>query len=197
MGMPALRREPRRESRPPRLRVVSPGERAPRSRSTRKPSATRAPHTAGRQLFAVFALCAVAITALGVGRVAMTAAAAQTSMESAKLRKEIKAARYEGDSLEVQQSALAAPSRVRKLAGSKLSLAEPKSVSYWGLAPNKAAKKPAQPKKRVGKGKVATVQPAKAPSTSSFGALVSKVMDVAAGEAQILMVGDVGLASTR
>jgi len=140
----------------------------------------------------------VVATVFGVGRVALTAAAAQTSLDSAKLRKEIKSARYEGDMLEVQQSALAAPSRVRRLAGDKLSLSEPASVCYLGIEgktvckPKKVAKKPAAKKAVAPKAK-----PAPKPEQSGVSALVSKVMDIAAGEAPVLMVGDVGLASAR
>ncbi|MBI5231993.1 MAG: hypothetical protein HY876_07500 [Coriobacteriales bacterium] len=206
MSMPAVRREERRVAHAPRLRLVFPGERIPRASARRTVSTSRAPRTVGRNLFAVFALCMAAVSAVGVGRVAMSAAAAQVSLESAELRKEIKSARYEGDMLEVQMSALAAPSRVRKLANNDLSLSEPKSVSYLGLDGSKEprARKATSAKKKRGAKKAAASSKNKraAPKrTSDAGsgvdAFMAEFMDIAAGEAQILMVGDVGLAASR
>jgi len=141
------------------------------------------------------------VTVIGVGRVALTAAAAQTSMDSSKLRKEIKAARYEGDMLEVQQSALAAPSRVRKLAGADLALGEPKSVCYLGLDGAAVCEPKAKPKAKKPAPTAAkrSAGPAKRAQAAPKGvdALVQTVIDVAAGEAQLLLVGDVGIASSR
>ncbi len=60
---------------------------------------------------------------MGVGRVWLSVQATQASIDSTKLRQEIKSERYKGDLLEVQQSALATPSRILAIASGTMGMA--------------------------------------------------------------------------
>jgi len=122
---------------------------------------------------------------LGFGRVWLSVQAAQASIDSGKLRRDIKIEQYQGDMLEVQQSALATPSRIQAIAGGTMGMAPAASVSYLDLrgdsAPNPSA----------------TLASAKPVPSDGLSGTLAKAMDVAAGEARVLLVGDVGLSSSR
>jgi cell division protein FtsL len=123
------------------------------------------------------------VALLGVGRVWLSVKAAQASIESGKLQTAIKAARYEGDMLEIQESALATPSRIQAVAVGTMGMAPATSISYLRLPDAKAAQMPAAYSSD--------------PTVSQGPTVLEKVMQVAAGEAQMLLVGDVGLASSK
>jgi cell division protein FtsL len=181
MGVPALRHEPHAPvSRRPHLRVVKPQAKQPARKRSLKTS-----NAAAFQSFVFFAVVVGLVCALGLGRVWLSVQAAQASIDSAKLRRDIKIEQYQGDMLEVQQSALATPSRIQAIAGGTMGMAPAVSVSYLDLRGDSASN-PA--------GKVASAKPA--PATGLSGAFAS-AMEVAASEARVLLVGDVGLASSR
>lgn len=188
MGLPAFKRETHVERVRPHLTPV-PSAQKGRSRRTsgrvRSDSALR-----HRGLFTAFAVVALMLSALGVARIAVTARAAATSIESAQLRKAIKAERLQGDLLEIQQSVLATPRRIQEIAGTTMRMSEAGRVCYIQLdgtevcAPASGETPPASgvspdasPEKRVG--------------------VVSSVLRAALGEAQLLLLGDVALASSR
>jgi hypothetical protein len=100
------------------------------------------------------------------------------------LRTDIRNERYEGDLLEVRQSALGSPERIRAIAGKALGMAPASSVSYLELG----SKGKATAEVPVAKAEVAP---------SGLAQALSNVMDLTAGEAEVLLVGDVGLASSR
>ncbi len=175
MGLPALRHDSHTVSARPNLRVVRPQRKA--SSSKRR----RVSHAAAYQAFVFFAVAVAVIATLGLGRVWLSVQATQASIDSTKLRQEIKSERYQGDLLEVQQSALATPSRILTIASGTLGMAPATSVTYLRL------KGPETPQQ-------STV--AKAAGTSGV-SIFERAMDIAAGEAQVLLVGDVGLASAR
>lgn len=180
MGMPAVRHEPVvAPARRPHLRVVSPQKQA-----SRKPSAART-HESVFQAYIFFAVVVVLVAVLGLGRVWLSVQAAQASIDSAKLRRDIKLEQYQGDMLEVQESALATPSRIQAIAGGTMGMAPAATVSYLDLR-EPAASNP-------------VVAPASPPSRSNAGlsGALAKAMEVAASEAHVLLVGDVGLASSR
>ncbi|NTU71129.1 MAG: hypothetical protein HGB10_04845, partial [Coriobacteriia bacterium] len=125
MGLPALKHDTHRaQPRGPRLRVV-------KSRpSSKKSTRSRAnANEAAAQAFVFFAVVVVIVAALGFGRIWLSVRAAQASMDSTRLRSEIKLEQYEGDMLEVQQSALATPSRIQALAGGAMGMRPAKSVA--------------------------------------------------------------------
>ena len=108
------------------------------------------------------------------------------------MRERIKQARFEGDSLEIRVSQLATPSRIRSAANSRMKMAPPGGISYVTI--DSAAKEhaPAKPS-------TAATEPVKTSDARvrTGSTLLSSVMYAAAGEAQILLLGDVGLASAR
>jgi cell division protein FtsL len=176
LGLPALRRESHTATVRPHLRVVGP---------SRKPKASkrrRVSHAAAYQTFVFFAVSVLAIATLGVGRIWLSVLATQASIDSTQLRQEIKNERYRGDLLEVQQSALATPSRILAIASDTLGMAPATSVTYLRLTGDRVAQSPPVPIAEK--------------STRRVG-LLERTMDIAAGEAQVLLVGDVGLASSR
>ncbi len=196
MGLPAIDyRSQRTRTRKPALRVVK------NSKSTRKvptrrastlnSSSARAAHSA-RSAFRAFTAMALLVAALGVGRVWLSVQAAEASMEANRLRSDIKSERYEGDMLEVRQSALGSPSRIRAIAGEALDMAPAKTVTYLDIQqPTKESADAGVPaSKRSGLG-------AARPESGGVMSFVSSVMRLSAGEAQVLLVGDVGLTSAK
>jgi len=177
MGLPAVKHEGRSaRSQAPRLRLVKPQSRKPVRRSACE-TAARA-----QQNYRIFACLLVVVALLGVGRVWLSVQAAEASIDSSRLRADIKNERYEGDMLEVRQSALGSPSRIRSIAGAAFDMAPAANVTYLDLSgPDTASKAPST----------------RTASRSGFEGVVAAAMDLAAGEAQVLLVGDVGLASTR
>lgn len=174
MGLPARKIDERHESRAarPRLELV-PKARASRSRASAA--------FAARDLFRTFAVVLAVVALLGIARIWLSVRAAEASIASSDLRREIKLTRYEGDMLEVRLSALSSPSRVRALACATMDMAPAGEPTYVDI---RHAEKGASP----------TV--AARPKSGFEKALVT-AMGLAAGEAQVLLVGDVGLASTR
>jgi cell division protein FtsL len=176
MGLPAVRRESHTATVRPHLRVVTPAKKTSASKSR------RVSHAAAYQGFVFFAVAVAVIAILGMGRVWLSVQATQASIDSTNLRQQIKNERYRGDLLEVQQSALATPSRILSIASGSLGMAPATSVTYLRLKENEVAK--ATP--------ISTI-----PAASRGVGILERAMDIAAGEAQVLLVGDVGLASTR
>lgn len=184
MGMPALRHDSPVASVPrPRLRVVKPGTRVPASRSTSAKKSPSRAHSAARDLFRFFGVVVVAIALLGVGRVWLSVQAAEASIDSTTLRRDIKQERYVGDMLEIQQSALATPSRIQAIAGTTMGMAPATTVSYLDMRGSETARE--------------QTAPADIAVSGASSGLLARVMDVAAGEAQVLLVGDVGLVSSQ
>lgn len=139
-----------------------------------------------RRNFAVFTVGITLLAALGVGRVWLSVQATEASLEAGQLRQDIRSERYEGDMLEVRQSALGSPSRIRAIAGKAMDMAPADSVDYLDLTPK--AKKTAKASK-------ASVEAASRPGSARSG--LARLLDLTAGEAHVLLVGDVALASSR
>jgi cell division protein FtsL len=174
MGLPALRHESHTATNRPHLRLVRP--KAKLSASKRR----RVSQSSAYQAFVFFAVAVAAVALLGVGRVWLSVQATQASIDSSKLRQEIKSERYRGDLLEVQQSALATPSRILAIATGNLGMAPASSVTYLRLNTE------AQP-----------VAPVADTGNKRGESILERAMHAAAGEAQVLLVGDVGLTSSR
>jgi ketosteroid isomerase-like protein len=125
-----------------------------------------------------------------MGRVWLSVQAAESSLRAGEIRKAIKAARYEGDMLEIRLSALASPSRIEAVAASSMGMTEAREVTYIDLsAPEAVATQPTATRD-------AGAQSARG-SVTGIDRVVADALDLAATEAQILLVGDVALASTR
>jgi cell division protein FtsL len=185
MGLPALREQPRAGAgHRPHLRVVSSSTGAKKSgpKAKSKPKSRAAAHRAAHQAFVFFAVITVVAAGFGAGRVWLSVQAAQASIDSGKLRSAIKAASYEGDMLEIQKSALASPSRIQHIAVGQLGMAPATSVSYMRIDSGEA--KAAPPATRSA---VATTEPR----------MLDTLVEIAAAQARLLLVGDVGLSSLR
>jgi len=184
MGLPALRQEPRSaRARTPRLSVVRSAPPKPN-----RPRSTVAAAEAARSAFRTFAIVVIVTAVLGIGRVYLSVQAAEASMEANRLRGDIKNERYEGDMLEVRQSALGSPSRIRAIAGQAMSMAPAQEVTYMDLQ---------QPPAAVGSGVEKTVGASVAGGHDGAAGFVARMMDLTAGEAQVLLVGDIGLTSSK
>lgn len=166
----------RARSRRPELRLVPP--RPAKSASKRTASRTSPAY----DLYVAFLVLLTALAVLGLGRVWLSAEAAEASIASSRLRAEIKAARFEGDMLEIQASRLATPSRIEAIAGNAMGMSQPAKVCYLNIGDPKIA---------------SGSEPSEKPATGGFKGTVASAMELAAGEAQVLLVGDVGLASSR
>ena len=180
MGLPALKQEPRVAIHRPHLRVVPPGAKAPKGSGKSSPR-SRA-HSSAYQSFVFFAVIVVVLAGLGVGRVWLSVQAAQASIDCGKLQTAIKAARYEGDMLEIQESALATPSRVQAIAVRQLGMGPATSMSYLHIDSQTG---------------VAVDQPATPMRSQARSDVLGQLMGVAAAQARMLLVGDVGLSSSR
>ncbi len=192
MGLPARKQETRTASARPSLRVVKPVK-------TRKRTATnsRAAEAAAQRAcrIAVAAMCLLSV--LGIGRVTLTVRAAEVAREKSELQASIKDKRYEGEMLEVSQSALGSPSRIQAIAGEAMDLAPAKNVAYLNLnAPAQVAQAAETPDASSATTASAPAQASASTASLVKGALASLVR-LSAGEAQVLLVGDVGIAQAE
>lgn len=175
MGVPArkMTAEPQRaRTQRPALKAVT-GRTGPSKR--RNGSAADVQRT-----FRAFVVITAVVCLLGLGRVWLSVQAAEASLEAGELRGLIKTERYKGDMLEVQQSALSSPSRIRAIAGATMNMQSAGEVTYIDLEPTQAR-----------------APRSAAKDSSAFERTLTDVLSLAAGEAQVLLVGDVGLASAR
>lgn len=182
MALPARKLESEPASRSPRLSVVPQSSRGTSRRSHAHAEASC------RSAFHAWTLVLVAIALFGLGRVALSAQAAEASLEVGRLRNEIKAERFLASELEVQRSALASPNRIQTIAGATMGMAGAGQVCYITL--DEAECSP-QPSAALETDSETAEEP-----RDALGAALETVMNLAAGEARVLLVGDVGLAST-
>lgn len=183
MGLPARRieAEPFRRT---RLYVVpDPPARAARRASTSARTRVRAEEARARSIFTLFLTALVAIVLIGGVRVAFIARAAEASLSESRVRAEIRAERAERDKLEVERSSLSSPSRIAGIAETSMEMGKPKSVRYVTMDTTASHNTSTSNK----------VTASASPVEQVFGA----VMALSAGEAQSLLVGDLGLAGSR
>jgi cell division protein FtsL len=124
----------------------------------------------------------VVVSLLGLGRVWLSVQAAEASMKANVLRSSIKTERYEGDMLEVSQSALGSPSRIRAIASTTMQMTSSRKVTYLRLDADAASAHLSEPRPVARRGANGTL---------------ARMMDLTAGEAQVLLVGSIGLASPK
>ena len=131
-------------------------------------------------------LVMVCASLFGMGRVMLSTKAIEASFQSEEIAADIKAEQLTGDLLEVDKSSLATPSRIEQIASETMSMSEAGDITYLCLPD----------------GEIAAVAGTSPPDESTdteggLAALFSSVMEMTAGEAQVLLVGDLGLASSR
>lgn len=130
--------------------------------------------------FRAFTALVLVVSVLGASRIWLSVQANRICIESTQLRERIEDARYEADMLEVRRTALCSPSRIKTLAVKAMGMVPVERYTYLEPGDPKVAPQP-------------EVQRADAGLASAFASLV----DLTAGEAHALLVGDVGLASSR
>ena len=176
--MGAAARKIARETQParPALRVV---------RGGRKRSAARS-RAAASSLFRVMAVGISILAVAGLARVTFAAQAAEASIDAWELRAQVKAERLAERALEADRSALAAPSRIEAVASQTLNMSRPTQVAYLQLPDG-------------GSGEVVPGAEESAPADAGATGpdLVETLMELAADEAEVMLVGDVGLGSFR
>jgi hypothetical protein len=179
-----------------RARAATPSARAhtaPRVRATSRPRSA-ADVSGARAIFAAFMWVAIGVAAVGMVRVGIMARVAEMSLTEGSLRNSIKSERVVAGQLEVDKSALMAPSRVESIASATMQMTKPVSVNYLVLPPeSKNAASGAPTAASAG----APVGAQARATTSGVGGVIGAVLDMSAGEAQSLLVGDVGLAGSR
>jgi cell division protein FtsL len=121
---------------------------------------------------------------------ALTTRAAEYSLSENSLLAEIRQQRVAVDQLEVDRSALSTPSRIAGIASSTMSMGEPRSVNY--IAASEVA-----PAEDAAQASGVPVSAAGMPAAGVFERVVEAVVELSAGEAQSLLVGDLGLAGSR
>lgn len=137
--------------------------------------------------FRLFCVAIAALAVIGMLRVTLAVQAQEAAIDANELRQVIQAEQRVGTSLEADRSALAAPSRIESIASAALNMSQPTAVCYINLP---AAAEPAVVDE-------APVTNAESDGLSRIARVMSTVMDVAVGEAQVLLVGDVGIASAK
>ncbi len=180
MGHPATAR-PHVRAKTPRLALVR-----GRTAKVRRHVSARA----ARDLCTFFVLVFSALCVFGLGRVALSARAFDDALATGHLEKAIKAERLEGDLLEVDKSALATPSRIESIAGVTMQMAEAGDVCYLAMPCEPDASAGMEPDIVSGAGDVSE-------RTSGVNRIVQAVKGLASSEVQSLLLGDVGLASSK
>lgn len=139
-----------------------------------------------RALFTAVVVLFLAVTALGLVRVALTSELTRAAFDSGELQERIKAEREIGERLEADRSALLTPSRIEALAADTMKMREPTDVRYMhlgrGLRSDSSAVQRAT---------------ASAVGSSAFSRMMATAMELMADEARALLTGDLGLASSR
>lgn len=162
----------------PALRLVHGGRRRSAARSA----------AAASSAFRVITTCLLVLACAGVVRVSLAASAAEAAIDAWELQAQVKAERLVTRSLEADRSALAAPSRIEAVACQTLNMTRPAAVAYLEL--------PSEPSDAAGDATVLASNEQAQPVNEGPGVL-DTLMDLAAGEAQVMLVGDVGLGSIR
>lgn len=176
--MGAAARKIARETQPTRmaLRVVHGGKKRSAAHS----------RAAASSLFRVMAVGVAILSIAGLARVTFAAQAAEASIDAWELRAQVKAERLAERALEADRSALAAPSRIEAVASQTLNMSRPTQVAYLQLPDSGADEVPAG---------ATGVTPSEAGSEGPD--LMATLMELAADEAEVMLVGDVGLGSFR
>lgn len=138
-------------------------------------------------LHRALAVSFVILALSGVVRITLATQATEANLNAWTLRSQLDAEEQTARNLEADVSALTDPARIEQLASETLNMSRPDQVSYitiTGTADTSAVADNAT-------GAVADA----ASATSDSGDLVATLLDLAACEAQVMLVGDMGLGS--
>ncbi|KAF0209187.1 MAG: hypothetical protein Q8S43_07940 [Actinomycetota bacterium] len=160
----------------PHLRLATANPRRAKARSRRSQAGLAS------AVFRVFCAAMVVVAVVGLARIALAVQATEAAIEAVKIQQDIRVEELQSKSLEADASALNAPSRVAAIADSALNMTEAGQVAYLAAPASDAiAATASSPKPHA--------------ASDGLGAIVASVMDIAAGEAQVMLVGDVGLSA--
>lgn len=193
MAVPALKREARQEAGPV-LRLVRGGRRQRGSGRPRAHRSTAAHVQHHRRIFNSLLVTLLLVMGLAMLRVQVTVSATEAALSANALKSEIESERIRAEMLEADRSALATPSRIESIAQVSMGMDVAEVVSYIEIPSS-------EPGSAVDVGPQASSGVPDESGESSAGErladLLSDVMQMAAGEAQVLLVGDAGLATAR
>lgn len=165
---------------------------------------TRRRQERGAFAFQVFVALLVVFTLFGIARVYVLAQVSEAIVKADALQAQVEQEERIAQVLEVQKSALANPDRLSSIAVSTLCMSQPEKTGYVQLAADAASTKPAcAPEGTHASSEGLVASDGEAGTSGSdeheFGMrdFVALMMDMAAGEARVLLVGDVSLASSR
>jgi hypothetical protein len=129
-------------------------------------------------------------------RVTLSARVAQAAVDADRLRETIGQERLVTDELEVDRGVLSTPDRLASIASASMCMVEPGQLGYLeigGVASEAGEEAPIP----VGRMNISSTSRIQDDQGFSVRTLIAAIMDMAAGEAEVLLVGDVGLASSR
>ncbi len=190
MAMPAVKREHRSEHpSSPRLRLVRSAPRSAKNARHAVSSRQKACQAARcRRNFRLACTLLVVLAGIGMARVELTVRATETSLIANTLRQDIENERIRTEVLEARRTALCAPGRIESIACVSMGMGAADSVAYLDM--------PAVGAEAADQLLSAGMSAGNGPSGRIAGVLAS-IMRMTAGEAQVLLVGDAGLASSR
>lgn len=171
-------------------RVSQTGARPASPKSSR--TSRRSAEARCRAVFNAFVLLVVILAGVGLARVAVVAQAAEMTLSANRLETDIKAQRAETDQLEIDRSALATPSRIEGIASTAMRMVRPAPASPLLLSPAKAS---APSGDQANAARASQSETAQGEEIVRF--VAAAFTELSAGEAQTLLVGDVGLAGSR
>ncbi len=149
--------------------------------TTRRRAASRR-RGSSKEIFRICCAAMLVLACMGMVRIGLAVQAEEAAIDAVSLREDIRSEELMGKSLEADASALKALSRIEAIAGSALNMAKAEKVTYLDIPSG-------------GKSDVPSAVRSSRSAASGMTGVVSRVMDLAAGEAQVLLVGDVGLSS--
>ena len=141
-----------------------------------------------RMVFRLFMVGLFVVSAFGMARVTLSAQAAATSVAAMKMKSELRAARQQSESLEIDRGALAQPSRIESVAAG-LRMGRPADVRYIALP--KALAVPAA-SAAAGSGGVSSLR-----VPDSLKGVLDAAARITANEAQVLLASGSGLGVGR
>jgi cell division protein FtsL len=186
MGLPARKND--RYTRRPVLRLLHGGRRSP-ARATRRSRSSAAQTARYRRLFQLTAVALIAVMGLGMARVQVTVQATEATLAANALKEAIDREQIRAEALEADRIALATPSRIESIAEASMGMGVAAEVDYLEFSGTAE-----DAEEHEGFSHASARQSA---VSERVAAVLADVMRMTAGEAQVLLVGDAGLASSR
>ncbi len=186
----------------PRLRVVSTTSSPKRATALRVEADRR-----NRDLFLIVSAFMVVVAILAAGRITIMAKAAEVTFETASLSAAIREEQIETEALELLTASLVSPSRIESIAVDSLNMIRAEETSFFAmplpdcptyLAGLESVADSSDAGRALASTDEVTGEGTGANEKEGVSARVlGSVMELAAGEAHALLLGDVGLVSMQ